>query len=673
MSPLEWERLVPAWLHNSSLQGILVVDTTLTVRFWNRWLVEASGQPAAQVIGQPLAALIPDLEEGGWEAAFSAALAGEERLLMQRASGYLITLPPSDGATDFAQMPQRVRISPLRDGAQIVGAVALIDDLTEYARHDQALERVFNEQQETLLLLEALLANAPIGFGFVDCDLRFRHVNERLAHLNQLPAERHIGHTYGELFPATAGLVMSLFQQVRHSGEPLLNHEVNALDPVTRTPLHFLVSYYPVRQSDGALIGLGTLVIETTDRKRTEAAIHLLEQFGALISAPLTSTETIQQVAQLIIPSLGECCLIEVFTNGQPEYFSASASEKEICQALVPLLQAAHSQPVLIGNVAQIAGIGAPGTTDLPLAKLSAQGIQAVFAMPLRARDRLIGAMACGSSRVYSADDFTLAAELSRRLAQVIDSLQLYQAEQDARASAEEAVQVRDEFFSIAAHELRTPLTTMLGRIQLLERRMRRAGAIEEHDLRAVQTINEQAQRLNRMISALLNVSQIDMGLLTLELLPLSLRDLTRRIVEEHRLALQRHTIAFIAPDDPVRIRGDELRLEQVLQNLLSNAAKYSPEGGQITVALTYDAGNARVAVSDPGIGIPAAELPRLFRRFYRAEHSAGKRVGGMGIGLYVVKEIVERHSGHVAVESTQGVGSTFTIELPLITAPANP
>ena len=121
---------------------------------------------------------------------------------------------------------------------------------------------------------------------------------------------------------------------------------------------------------------------------------------------------------------------------------------------------------------------------------------------------------------------------------------------------------------------------------------------------------------------------------------------------------------------DPALISGDELRLEQALQNLIQNAVKYSPEGGTITVHVACDAMRAAVAVTDTGIGIPPGALPQLFERFYRAPNVDPQHISGLGVGLYVVKEIVELHGGSVDVRSEVDVGSTFTLSIPLLAQP---
>jgi PAS domain S-box-containing protein len=228
-----------------------------------------------------------------------------------------------------------------------------------------------------------------------------------------------------------------------------------------------------------------------------------------------------------------------------------------------------------------------------------------------------------------------------------------------------DAVAARDQFFSIAAHELRTPLTSLLGNAELLQRRLTREGGLSERDQRALRVIVEQGRRLNQLISALLDLSRLEMGQFALELLPVDLGELARRIVEETLPSLDQHQVTLNVGDEPLPVRADALRLEQVLQNLLQNAVKYSPDGGPITVTLERRDGRALVSVADHGIGIAAAAQGGLFQRFYRAvgEHS---HISGLGVGLYVVREIVERHGGQVWVESVEGAGSTFSFALPL-------
>jgi signal transduction histidine kinase len=168
------------------------------------------------------------------------------------------------------------------------------------------------------------------------------------------------------------------------------------------------------------------------------------------------------------------------------------------------------------------------------------------------------------------------------------------------------------------------------------------------------------------MVLSLLDLSRIETGQLSIEHGQVDLAALARRLGEEVQPTLERHTLQLDVPAGPVWIEGDALRLEQVLQNLLQNAVKYSPEGGMITLRVEARDQEARLSVTDEGIGIPSVVLPHLFHRFYRAPNADAHQISGIGLGLYVVKEIITLHGGHIDVTSTEGRGSTFTARLPL-------
>jgi PAS domain S-box-containing protein len=238
-------------------------------------------------------------------------------------------------------------------------------------------------------------------------------------------------------------------------------------------------------------------------------------------------------------------------------------------------------------------------------------------------------------------------------------------AAQAARAEAEAALQTREQFLSIASHELRTPLTSLLGYASLLPQAVARGtGQVDK----MTQRIVHQTQRLNRLIDQLLDVSRLQRGQFVLDRRAVDVAALVGQVVDEVRATLPPHSAHIVevtAPDDPLVVDGDAERLEQVLHNLLSNALKYSPQGGRVQVAIHPTATEAVVAITDQGIGIPAAAQIRLFEAFYRAPNVGGQ-ASGFGLGLHIVREIVARHGGRIEVESTEGVGSTFRVVLPL-------
>lgn len=238
----------------------------------------------------------------------------------------------------------------------------------------------------------------------------------------------------------------------------------------------------------------------------------------------------------------------------------------------------------------------------------------------------------------------------------------LLEHEREARATAEEAVRVRDEFLSAAAHELRTPLTPLSLRLATLER-MAREGRVE---VAPIEKARVALKKLNGLISDLLDLSRVQAGKLKLDLKPTELNDTVREIVGDFQAASPAHQVVFDEGAE-VLVRADALRMEQVLTNLLENAAKYSPTGGEIRVGLASRDGEAVLSVSDEGIGIPKDQLPFVFDRFFRARNAPITQFGGLGLGLHISRTIVERHGGRIWAESEPGRGSTFYVALPLL------
>jgi PAS domain S-box-containing protein len=239
--------------------------------------------------------------------------------------------------------------------------------------------------------------------------------------------------------------------------------------------------------------------------------------------------------------------------------------------------------------------------------------------------------------------------------------------EREVRSQMEMVERMRDSFLTVLAHELRTPLTSLLGNAEILLRRGEREGDLSERGGRNMRVIINQASRLNDMISLQLDISRLHTGQLQIQPAPLDVAALAQQVVEEFLPTVTKHTITYTGPSTPLLVEGDQLRLLQVLQNLIQNAIKYSPGGGEVQVAVEPGDTTVRVAVSDTGMGIPQSALPHLFQRFYRASNVDERQISGLGIGLYVVKELVTLHGGTVDVVSEEGHGSRFSFRLPLL------
>lgn len=243
-----------------------------------------------------------------------------------------------------------------------------------------------------------------------------------------------------------------------------------------------------------------------------------------------------------------------------------------------------------------------------------------------------------------------------------------------ARKSIE---QQKNEFISIAGHELRTPITVIQGFADILQMQASQGQSLDSaFSLRAISRITEQSEHLTRLIDEMLDISRIEQTQLLLHLAPHDLLQTLTHVIESQATTSRQHQLRLhlegLQPTDTLVCCFDEKRIEQILSNLLSNAIKYSPAGGEIEIGLRAMSSNttavpheALIWVRDHGIGITASELSHIFERFYRSS-TLDHTIDGLGIGLYLVKELVTRHDGHIWVESTEGVGSTFYVTLPL-------
>jgi PAS domain S-box-containing protein len=225
-----------------------------------------------------------------------------------------------------------------------------------------------------------------------------------------------------------------------------------------------------------------------------------------------------------------------------------------------------------------------------------------------------------------------------------------------------EAEEVKSTFISIISHELKTPVSLIKGYAETLRREDARWDPTTVQDSLAV--IVEEADRLADLIENLLDASRLQAGALKLNRTEVSLDQLAARLVEKFKTQTDKHTLTADFPPGFPAIVGDEERLRQVIGNLLSNALKYSP-GGKVAVRGRVEPQQVVVSVSDEGPGIAAADLPRVFDRFYRADSDLTKRAKGAGLGLYLAKAVVEAHGGRIWAESAPGKGTTFSFSLP--------
>jgi signal transduction histidine kinase len=253
----------------------------------------------------------------------------------------------------------------------------------------------------------------------------------------------------------------------------------------------------------------------------------------------------------------------------------------------------------------------------------------------------------------------------------------LYAAAQDNVERLQEYDRLKSQFLSMASHELKTPLTSISGYLQLTlkraQRRLARGHPTADEweketqlDIKDAEILNQQTRRLSRLVNELLDVSRIQTGRVEYRLDPVDLEELAQQVVARAQVTTTSHQLE-VAPagKGDVVVEGDRDHIEQVLNNLVDNAVKYSPAGGTITVSFGEEAGKVAVCVKDEGLGISPEQQAAIFELFYRSPGAKTQHAGGMGLGLYISSEIVKRHGGEIRVESSPGSGSTFRVLLP--------
>ena len=298
---------------------------------------------------------------------------------------------------------------------------------------------------------------------------------------------------------------------------------------------------------------------------------------------------------------------------------------------------------------------------DAPLYR--AHNVNSVLAVPITAGDKRLGVLALYAARapIFAEDDLALAQLLADQAAVILESRALI--DEAARVQArEEATRLKDDFLSAAAHDLKTPLTAIIAQAQLLEHRARRKPEAPV-DVRGIHRMIQDGARLKRLVEELLDVARVEQGKLLavredVDLVPLVREACEHESSPHHRCCLEAEGAA-VGSYDPVRVR-------QLINNLLENAVKYSPDGGDVRVRIWLEQGFAHVTVTDQGIGIPEGDLPHLFDRFHRGTNVDDRRFAGMGLGLFICRGIAEQHGGRLwAASPGPGRGSTFHLVLP--------
>ncbi|MFL5347442.1 MAG: ATP-binding protein [Hyalangium sp.] len=493
------------------------------------------------------------------------------------------------------------------------------------------------------------------------------------------PAEEQTVGLYGvegrfldELLPQS--LTRTLYANFRRCIESGASFSYEEALPLPIGVRYFHTTLIPVKDATGRTHRIVGIAHHITERVEAEQTAHLLADASRILAESLDYQTTLAQVARLAVPVLADWCVVDILEHGTCHRIAGAhvdPSKELLLQVLAERypVDAVASQPasqvlrtgqaLLLANTPE--DVLRAHTRDAAHATLIRMlGCLSLMAVPLMARGRMLGVLTLVSSqpgRHYGPTALHHAQDLAHRIGLALDNARLYR-------EAQESIRLRDEFLSIASHELRTPITSLNLATQALLDPQLQPSPEKLH--RTLRLVRRQIDRLTRLIEEILTVSRIQGEHLELHREEVDLISVVRAVVARLEGDLARAGCELQLRLDtagPVIGRWDRSRLDEVVTNLLTNAIKFGA-GKLITLELEAVGDVARLIVSDRGIGIAPERLPHIFERFERAVSS--KHYGGLGLGLYIVREIVEALGGSVRAESYLGFGSTFTVELPL-------
>lgn len=500
-------------------------------------------------------------------------------------------------------------------------------------------------------------------------------------------AERIYGYTAQEVIgqpvallapPDQAGEIAGILERLKR-GERIEHYEtVRRRKDGTQIDVSLTIS--PIRDRTRRIIGASTIARDITERKRVEEQlredtriIETLHTIGTTLTAKLDLQAIVRAMTDAGVSvthaQFGSFFLNAV--NGQREpyrlYTRSEASPEELpsrpMSRATPLVVPTFNGDAVIrlDDVTADPRYGQPPPYfAMPEGHLP---VRSYLSVPVVSRSgEVLGGLFFGHADpgIFTERDERLVVGIAGQAAIAIDNARLYD-------QAQQAIRVREDFLSMASHELKTPLTTLKGFAQLLARHINQPELDRERLWSYANRLQGQMSRMEQLVADLLDVSRIQRGRLDLRPRACDLREIAGEVLARYEEASserkQRHRLVLAAPE-PVGAVVDPSRIDQALTNLITNALKYSPEGGTIQLTVAKQNGHVVLAVSDQGIGIGPEDQMRLFQPFCRSDEVRGT-VNGSGLGLHITRQITEQHGGEVTVESEIGVGSTFTIRLP--------
>ncbi len=629
---------------SASLDHILLVDRNLGVRFASASALRGMGRTAAEVAGRPLA------ESGFLDDASAQVLLDVERVIATatpaRAQAFL---PTAQGFTCFDY-----EVSPVMDEGRVEAVVMSARDVTDRWRSEEALRDWSNR-------VVGILESITDAFLAIDRDWRYTYANHEAERLFDRPRSQIEGRLMWELLPELLDTPLeAVFRRSLEQGERADLEEF--FEPLGRwLEIHLFPS--PT--------GLSVYFRDITERKRAESHQRLLSASGAVLGASLDLKQVTRRLTRVPLAALADFAVFWP-EDGIPNAALEAAHAREDQEGL--LAEAVVNCPIWPPE-----SPGADGVTlvervngshlddwarDLPhRRRLHALEMGSVLRVPLIAASHRVGSLVLGRGRgqpPFDARDVLLAQDFAHRAAMAVKSAALY-------ASSQEAIRSREEVLAVVSHDLRNPLNALKLTAQQLERATD-AQLSPARVRRLAERMRTAAERMSRLIRDLLDLAAVQGGALRMERsrhpcaeLAGAAVEMARPLAEEKRLELR-----LELPQDARRaatVYCDRERVLQIFSNLLGNAIRFSPPRAPLVIRVEPLEREVCFSVVDQGPGIPAEQQERIFDRFWRASRKEGG--GAAGLGLSIVKSLVEAQGGRVGVESIQGEGSRFFFTLP--------
>jgi len=557
------------------------------------------------------------------------------------------------------------------DSGEVVCYVGIKRDITERKRAEEELRQREAE-------LTDFFENAAVGLHWVGPDGVILRVNQAELDLLGYTKEEYVGHHINE-FHVDQHLINDLLRRLQ-TGEVL--HDYEARLRCNDGSIKHVRINSSVYREDARFVHTRCFTRDITDRRRAERRIALQYAVTRILSESTDFVESAKQILQVSRENLDwevgalwsvdrEAQVIRCVDFSHASFIKVDEFE-QLTRATVfrkgvglPGRIWASGEPAIIQNVVEDA--------NFPRAAVAGRaGLHGAFGFPILLDHEVLGVLEFFSNEIRELDDELLGmvAGIGGQMGQVTkrqraeeERAELLERERAARADAEKANRLKDEFLATVSHEIRTPLNAVIGWSRML-----RSGRLDERSAaHALEVVERNARAQKQIIEDILDVSRVITGKLQLNLGPVDLVSVVDAALDAVRPALEAKNIKIETIIDAGLkiVAGDADRLQQVVWNLLSNAAKFTPSGGKVEVKVSHNVSFVEIQVSDTGPGIDPAFLPHVFERFRQADGSTTRTHGGLGLGLAIVRHLVELHGGMITAENRQeSSGAIFSVKL---------